>query len=136
MQLLFFSLATVNCLQDGIHNTLYSNNLLTIHIIFLYLCEGYSNETSGLCGSLLLGTGFVGAIASGILAEKTGKMEQIAKAGETLIGQCHEKNIFAVGLNILISTFLGICDDDFESFLLCYTISHYKLLVCFFEISY
>jgi len=28
-----------------------------------------------------LGTGFVGAIASGILAEKTGKMEQIAKAG-------------------------------------------------------
>ncbi len=76
--------------------------------MFCFCCKGYSNETSGLCGSLLLGTGFVGAIASGILAEKTGKMEQIAKAGETLKGQCHKKTIFAEGLNILISTFLGM----------------------------
>jgi hypothetical protein len=93
---LFFSLATVNFLQEGINNTLYSNNLLFTYL-FCFCCEGYSNETSGLCGSLLLGTGFVGAIASGILAEKTGKMEQIAKAGETLKGQFHDMAIFVEG---------------------------------------
>jgi hypothetical protein len=108
MQLLFFTFATVNCLKGGVHNTPFFNNLLyTLHM-FCYCCEGYSNETSGLCGSLLLGTGFVGAIASGILAEKTGKMEQIAKAGETLKGQCHEMAIFLDGQNILISTSLGM----------------------------
>jgi hypothetical protein len=50
----------------------------------------------------------VGAIASGILAEKTGKMEQIAKAGETLKGQGHEMAIFVEGLKTSMSTFLGI----------------------------
>jgi hypothetical protein len=50
----------------------------------------------------------VGAIASGILAEKTGKMEQIAKARETLKGQCHEMAIFVKGLNNFFSTFLGM----------------------------
>ncbi len=51
----------------------------------------------------------MGAIASGILAEKTGKMEQIAKAGETLKGQCHEKDNFFEGLNVLRNQyFLGL----------------------------
>ena len=44
---------------------------------------GYSNETSGLCGSLLLGTGFVGAIASGLLVERTVKMVETAKVKTT-----------------------------------------------------
>ena len=33
----------------------------------------------GLCGSLLLGTGFLGSIISGIIVEKYGHMEEVAK---------------------------------------------------------
>jgi hypothetical protein len=83
--------------------------------LFCFCCEGYSNETSGLCGSLLLGTGFVGAIASGILAEKTGKMEQIAKAGETLNGQCHEKNIFFKVYTYYVISNFWVCADYFQN---------------------
>jgi hypothetical protein len=103
------------------------------HHLFCFCCEGYSNETSGLCGSLLLGTGFVGAIASGILAEKTGKMEQIAKAGETLKGYCYEMAIFVEGLNILITFALMI----FRAFQKLITVLYnYNHFVYFFEISY
>ena len=41
--------------------------------------RGYDNEFSGLCASLLLGTGFIGALASGFLVEKFGNIEQVTK---------------------------------------------------------
>ncbi len=45
-----------------------------------FMCSrGYSDEFSGLCGSMLLGTGFIGSIATGIVVQKTGKMEEVAK---------------------------------------------------------
>jgi hypothetical protein len=104
--------------------------------MFCFCCEGYSNETSGLCGSLLLGTGFVGAIASGILAEKTGKMEQIAKAGETLKGHFHEMDIFVEGINILIGT-SGYALMVFKVFQKLITVLYnHNHFVYFFEISY
>lgn len=34
-----------------------------------------------MCGSLLLGTGFIGSIISGIIVQKYGHMEEIAKIG-------------------------------------------------------
>ena len=34
---------------------------------------------SGLCGSLLLGTGFLGSIATGLIVDKFGHMEEVAK---------------------------------------------------------
>ena len=34
---------------------------------------------SGLCGSLLLGSGFVGALISGALVEQFGRIEDVAK---------------------------------------------------------
>ena len=46
---------------------------------------GYSNEFSGLCGSLLLGTGFLGSIVAGFVAHKTGKMEEITKVFYCLV---------------------------------------------------
>ena len=45
----------------------------------LMCARGYDNVFSGLCGSLLLGTGFVGAIISGLLVEKFGKIEEVTK---------------------------------------------------------
>ena len=41
--------------------------------------RGYNNVFSGMCGSLLLGTGFIGAIISGLLVEKFGNIEQVTK---------------------------------------------------------
>jgi len=41
--------------------------------------RGYSDAFAGLCGSLLLGSGFIGSIVTGIIADKTGKMEEVAK---------------------------------------------------------
>lgn len=41
--------------------------------------RGYSDLYSGLCGSLLLGTGFIGSIFTGVFVQKTGKMEEVAK---------------------------------------------------------
>ena len=41
--------------------------------------RGYDNVFSGLCGSLLLGTGFVGAILSGLMVERFGRIEDVAK---------------------------------------------------------
>lgn len=45
-----------------------------------FMCSrGYSNEFSGLCGSMLLGTGFLGSIVTGVVSHKTGRMEEVAK---------------------------------------------------------
>jgi FLVCR family MFS transporter 7 len=41
--------------------------------------RGYSNLFSGLCGSMLLGTGFIGSIFTGTIVQKTGRMEEVAK---------------------------------------------------------
>jgi FLVCR family MFS transporter 7 len=41
--------------------------------------RGYSDAFAGLCGSLLLGSGCIGSIVTGIIADKTGKMEEVAK---------------------------------------------------------
>ena len=51
---------------------------------------------SGLCGSLLLGTGFIGSIITGLIVEKFGHMEEVAKI------------CFAIGslVSVLISEFL------------------------------
>merc|ERR1712117_266738 len=38
-----------------------------------------SNVFSGMCGSLLLGTGFIGAIISGLLVDNFGYIEEVAK---------------------------------------------------------
>jgi hypothetical protein len=75
----------------------------------------------------------VGAIASGILAEKTGKMEQIAKAGETLKGQCHEMAIFVEGLNILIRFALMIF-KAFQKLITMYTILTITILFTFLKL--
>lgn len=45
----------------------------------LMCSRGYDNMFSGLCGSLLLGSGFVGALISGALVEKFGRIEDVAK---------------------------------------------------------
>ena len=45
----------------------------------LMCARGYSNVFSGMCGSLLLGTGFIGAIISGLLVDKFGYIEEVAK---------------------------------------------------------
>ena len=45
-----------------------------------FMCSrGYDDVFSGLCGSMLLGTGFVGSIFTGLIVQKTGKMEEVAK---------------------------------------------------------
>ena len=54
-------------------------NVMITQLQQLMCARGYSDTLSGLCGSLLLGTGFIGAILFGILVEKTGKMTLIAK---------------------------------------------------------
>eukprot|EP00092_Neocalanus_flemingeri_P028874 GFUD01031352.1.p1 GENE.GFUD01031352.1~~GFUD01031352.1.p1 ORF type:complete len:468 (+),score=76.63 GFUD01031352.1:210-1613(+) len=54
-------------------------NAFSTQLSQLMCARGYDNAFSGLCGSLLLGTGFIGAIATGTLVEKYGKMEEISK---------------------------------------------------------
>merc|ERR1719360_435235 len=52
-----------------------------------FMCSrGYDNVSSGLAGSLLLGTGFVGAIASGWFVEKYGYIEEVAKIFYAIAG--------------------------------------------------
>ena len=41
--------------------------------------RGYDNVFSGMCGSLLLGTGVIGALISGIFVEKFGYIEEVTK---------------------------------------------------------
>ena len=41
--------------------------------------RGYENTFSGLCVALLILVGLVGSVIAGIITEKTGKMEEVAK---------------------------------------------------------
>ncbi|XP_023348071.1 major facilitator superfamily domain-containing protein 7-b [Eurytemora carolleeae] len=54
-------------------------NAFSTQLSQLMCSRGYDNISSGIAGSLLLGTGFVGATASGILVEKYGYIEEISK---------------------------------------------------------
>ncbi len=54
------------------------------------LCSrGYENWFSGLCGSLLLGTGFIGAMVSGSVVEWTGLLEETTKASQEPVRNRH-----------------------------------------------
>ena len=98
--------------------------------------RGYSDEFSGLCGSMLLGTGFigmyfqfshnvlplyplcktvhnfVGSIVTGIIVQKTGKMEEVAKVfygiaclGGIAVTQFLRKSDSEVGIAISCAIF-------------------------------
>ena len=54
-------------------------NCLATQLQQILCSRGYSNEYSGLVGSLLLGAGFLGSIGTGIIVQKTGAMEEVAK---------------------------------------------------------
>ena len=64
---------------------------------------------SGLCGSLLLGTGFIGSIITGFITEKIGHMEEVAKIG------------FAIAslVSVLISEFLRKSNQEVVLALCC-----------------
>ena len=63
--------------------------------------RGYSDAFAGLCGSLLLGSGFIGSIVTGIIADKTGKMEEVAKVFYCMVNQsrCHFLLNIGFGVN-------------------------------------
>ena len=66
-----------------------------------FMCaRGYDDVFSGMCGSLLLGTGFIGTIITGVMVEKYGRMEEIAKLFYGIAGIC----------GILIAEFMRISD--------------------------
>jgi len=68
-----------------------------------FMCSrGYDNTFSGLCGSLLLGTGFLGAIITGIIVEKYGSMEETSKVFYCIAG------IFG----ILVAEFMRLSDQE------------------------
>ena len=54
----------------------------------LMCSRGYDNVFSGLCGSLLLGPGFIGSIITGVLVEKYGRMVEISKLCYGIAGIC------------------------------------------------
>ena len=54
-------------------------NAISTQLSQLMCSRGYENWYSGMVGSLLLGTGFLGAIVTGIIVDKTGKMEEVSK---------------------------------------------------------
>ena len=62
-----------------------------------------------MCGSLLLGTGFIGSIISGIIVQKYGHMEEVAKI------------LFAIAsfVSIFIAEFLRKSNQDFVLALSC-----------------
>ena len=50
-----------------------------------FMCSrGYSNDFSGLAVTLLISVGLVGSIVSGVIADITGKLEEIAKVSNSL----------------------------------------------------
>ena len=55
-----------------------------------FMCSrGYANDFAGLCGSLLLGMGFVGSIVTGVIVHRwksDGRMEEVAKVCYALAG--------------------------------------------------
>jgi len=76
--------------------------------------RGYDNISSGITGSLLLGTGFAGAIISGIVVTKFGYIEEVSKvfygiAGlfGILIGEFLRKPD-SEALIMLFSAFFGV----------------------------
>jgi len=54
-------------------------NAFSTQLSQLMCSRGYDNISSGITGSLLLGTGFAGAIASGIVVTKFGYIEEVTK---------------------------------------------------------
>ena len=54
-------------------------NCLATQLQQILCSRGYNNEYSGLVGSLLLGAGFLGSIFTGLIVQKTGQMEEVAK---------------------------------------------------------
>jgi len=54
-------------------------NCISTQLSQMMCSRGYSNEAAGITGSLLLGTGFIGAICSGLIVEKYGRIEVVAK---------------------------------------------------------
>merc|ERR1711970_1104151 len=71
--------------------------------------RGYDNVFSGMCGSLLLGTGFIGSIITGVLVEKYGRMEEISKLFYGIAGIC----------GILIAEFIRMSDMKAPIALFC-----------------
>ena len=84
-------------------------NAFSTQLSQLMCSRGYGNTFSGLCGSLLLGTGFLGAIVTGITVEKVGRMEEIAKLFFGIAG------IFG----ILIAEFMRFSDKEVWIALFC-----------------
>ena len=54
-------------------------NCLATQLQQLMCSRGYENEFIGLCGAMLLGTGFLGSIITGLIVQKYGRMEEVAK---------------------------------------------------------
>ena len=63
-------------------------NAFSTQLSQLMCSRGYDNVFSGICGSLLLGTGFVGAIVTGTVVEKYGYMEEISKLFLSIAAIC------------------------------------------------
>ncbi len=71
--------------------------------------RGYETWVSGLCGSLLLGTGFIGAMTVGWIVERTGRMVEAAKVTMAL----------AVITGIAICEFMRKSDQEVVLIILC-----------------
>merc|ERR1712106_1228337 len=84
-------------------------NAFSTQLSQLTCARGYDNIFSGMCGSLLLGTGFVGAIVTGIMVEKYGRMEEISKLFYGIAGIS----------GILIAEFMRISDVKVYIALFC-----------------
>ena len=84
-------------------------NAFSTQLSQLMCSRGYDNVFSGMCGSLLLGTGFVGAIVTGIMVEKYGRMEEISKLFYGIAGIS----------GILIAEFMRISDMKVYIALFC-----------------
>jgi len=84
-------------------------NAFSTQLSQLMCARGYDNVFSGLCGSLLLGTGFIGSIVTGVLVEKYGKMEELTKLFYGIAGIC----------GILIAEFMRLSDMKVAIALFC-----------------
>jgi FLVCR family MFS transporter 7 len=84
-------------------------NTISTQLAQMMCSRGYEETFAGLSGSLLLGTGFVGATVSGLIVEKFGMMEEIAKLLFGIAG------IFG----ILIAEFLRLSDRKVWLALFC-----------------
>ncbi|VDK49416.1 unnamed protein product [Anisakis simplex] len=65
-------------------NAMFTSVYSIIHVL---LCpSGYSNRFIGFCGALMIGSGIVGAMVSGIIAARTRWFEQIMKVSVAFTG--------------------------------------------------